>query len=276
MKTITSYIKNIGVFICLLLLQISFGQSTSTVDDNNSLPTDELNISTETDDRPKIRLQFTSVGIINRQILLTVDENCTDGYDWGYDGHLYDVQVDDMSWLINDELFVIQGIGSIDINATSLPLNIKKTDVGDVVITIESLENIPDDLDIILHDTELGTNYDLRNVDYQATLPAGIYEGRFVLGFQNPSALSIDDNEEEQLDFYYATNRDKLVVLNPTGSSLNTIEVYNIAGQLVHNVKDLLKGSSTEYDLENLTRGVYIVRLNTDDGKLITKKIIVN
>lgn len=276
MNTTIPSIKTIGFFICLFLFQNSFGQNTSSENEENSLPTDELNISTETDDRPKIRLQFTSVGIINRQILLTVDENCTDGYDWGYDGHLYDVQVDDMSWLINNELFVIQGIGTIDINLTSLPLNIKKTNVGDVVIAIQSLENVPDDLDIILHDTELGTNYDLRSVNYQATLPAGIYEGRFVLGFQNPSALSIDDNEEEQLDFYYATNRGKLVVLNPTGSSLNTIEVYNIAGQLVHNIKDLLDGSSAEYNLENLTGGVYLVRLNTDDGKVVTKKIIVN
>jgi hypothetical protein len=276
MNTNKSYIKTLGIFICLLLLQNSFGQNTSTENENNSSPTGELNVSTETDDRPKIRLQFTSVGIINRQILLTVDENCTDGYDWGYDGHLYDVQVDDMSWLINDELFVIQGIGDIDTEETSLPLSIQKSDVGDVVIAIESLENVPDEWGIILHDTELGTHHDLRSTNYEATLPAGIYENRFVLGFQNPSQLSIDDNEEEQLNFYYATNRDKLVVLNPMGSSLNTIEVYNIAGQLVHNIKDLLNGSSAEYNLENLTGGVYIVRLNADVNKVIIKKIIVN
>lgn len=277
MKTTRSSIKNIGIFICLLLLQTSFGQTTSTENDNDSLPTDELNISTETDDdRPKIRLLFTSVGIINRQILLTVDDRCTDDYDWGFDGYLNDVQVDDMSWLINDELFVIQGIGDVDTEETSLPLSIQKSDVGDVVISIQSLENVPDEWDIILHDTELGTHYDLRSINYEATLTAGVYQDRFVLGFQNPSALGIDDNKEEQLDFYFATNRDKLVVLNPTNSSLNNIEIYNISGQSIYNIKDTLEGSYNEYSIDNLSSGIYVVRINTDDNKVITKKIIVS
>ena len=279
MNTTIPSIKTIGFFICLFLFQNSFGQNTSNVNEENSLPTTgELNISTEnsTDTRPKIRLRFTSVGIINREILLTVDDRCTDGYDWGFDGYLNDVQVDDMSWLIDDELFVIQGIGDIDTEETSLPLSIQKSDVGDVVIAIQALENFPDDIDIILYDTELNTHYDLRNTNYEATLSAGIYEDRFVVGFQNPSVLSIDDNEENQLEFYYEMNSDKLVVLNPKNSILTNIEVYNIAGQLVHNIKDVIDNSRLEFSVDSLTSGTYIVRVNTNDNKVVTKKIIVN
>ncbi|APY09337.1 hypothetical protein BWZ20_13940 [Winogradskyella sp. J14-2] len=279
MNPIKSSINTISFFMCLLLLQTSFGQNSTAENENNVLPTDEMNISTETaevDDRPKIRLLFTSIGIINREILLTVDERCTDGYDWGFDGHLNDVQVDDMSWLINEELFVIQGIGAVDTEETSLPLNIQKSAVGDVVIAIQSLENVPDEWGIILYDTELGMHYDLRSTNYEATLPAGIYQDRFVLGFQNPSALSIDDNEENQLEFYYEMNSDKLVVLNPTNSILTNIEVYNISGQLVYNIKDVIDNIRSEYRIDNLTSGTYIVRINTNDNKVITKKIIVN
>lgn len=276
MNAATSTIKAIGLILSFLILQMGYGQDTSAQNDV-SLPLDDLNISTEnsTDDRPKIRLLFTSVGIINREILLTVDDRCTDGYDWGFDGYLNDVQVDDMSWLIDDELFVIQGIGDIDTEETILPLNILKSDVGDVVIAIQALENIPDDLDIILHDTELGTHHDLRTSNYETTLPAGIYEDRFVLGFQNPSALSVDDSEQEQIDFYYVANTNNLVVLNPEYSSLSTIEVYNISGQTVHKIKDLQQGSYHEYSMNNLSTGIYIVRLHTIEHGVVTKKIIV-
>ncbi|GAB4157338.1 MAG: hypothetical protein Tsb0033_09100 [Winogradskyella sp.] len=276
MNLATSTLKTIGLFLSILFLQLGYGQGASTLNES-SLPLDDLHISTEnsTDNRPKIRLLFTSVGVINREILLTVDDRCTDGYDWGFDGHLNDLQVDDMSWLIDDELFVIQGIGDIDTEETSLPLSILKGNVGDVVIAIQALENFPDDLDIILHDNELDTHHDLRSSNYEVTLPAGIYEDRFVLGFQNPSALSIDDNEEEQLNFYYATNRDKLVVLNPTNSSLNNIEIYNTSGQSIYNIKDTLEGSYNEYGIYGLTVGIYIVRINTDDNKVVTKKIVV-
>ncbi|MAB50065.1 MAG: hypothetical protein CMC05_15700 [Flavobacteriaceae bacterium] len=257
---------------------ISSGQNFDrlTVDSSTTI-TNSFNpdVDSNSDDRPKIRLLFTSIGIINREILLTVDDRCTDGYDWGFDGYLNDVQVDDMSWLIEDDLFVIQGIGDIDAEETTLPLSIQKSDVGDVVIAIQALENFPDDLDIILHDTELGTHYDLRNANYEASLPAGIYEDRFVLGFQNPSQLSVDDNEEEQLDFYYATNRNKLVVLNPRNTTFKNIEIYNITGKSAYKIEDVLDGSYNEYSIDNLTAGIYVVRLHLEDNKIVTKKIIV-
>jgi len=180
-----------------------------------------------------------------------------------------------MSWLIDDELFVIQGIGDIDTEETSLPLSLQKSDVGDVVIAIEALENFPDDIDIILYDTELNTHYNLRNTNYEATLSAGIYEDRFVVGFQNPSLLSVDDNKDEQLDVYYVTNSNKLVVLNPTNLDVSHIEIYNTSGQYVYNIGDIINTSSSEYSIDNLTSGIYIIRLSTDDGIVVNKKVIV-
>ena len=277
MNTTISFIKIVGALTCLLYLPTSFAQNISNIDENIASTTETIEVTTQstTDNRPKIRLQFTSVGIINRQILLTVDDNCTEGYDWGYDGYLNDVQVDDMSWLIEDQLFVIQGIGEIDTEETTLPLNIQKSDVGDVVISIQSLENIPDDLNIVLHDTELNTHYDLRSTNYEATLQPGNYEDRFVIGFQTPSVLSIDDNKEEQLDFYYEINNKKLVVTNPTNLDVSHIEVYNTSGQSLYNIADILNTSRSEYSIENLTSGIYIIRLNTDDGFVVTKKVTV-
>lgn len=277
MNTTISFIKIVGALSCLLYLPTSFAQNISNIDENIASTTETIDVTIQstTDNRPKIRLQFTSVGIINRQILLTVDDNCTEGYDWGYDGYLNDVQVDDMSWLIEDQLFVIQGIGEIDTEETTLPLNIQKSDVGDVVISIQSLENIPDDLNIVLHDTELNTHYDLRSTNYEATLQPGNYEDRFVIGFQTPSVLSIDDNKEEQLDFYYEINNKKLVVTNPTNLDVSHIEVYNTSGQSVYNIADILNTSRSEYSIENLTSGIYIIRLSVDDGFVVTKKVTV-
>ncbi|MDG4716646.1 T9SS type A sorting domain-containing protein [Winogradskyella marincola] len=264
-------------FISLLFFQIGIAQSALDTEDTDTLPSDDLNVSAEsyTDNRPKIRLQFTSLGIINRQILLTVDDNCTDGYDWGYDGYLNDVQLDDMSWLIEDELFVIQGIGQIDMEETSLPLSIQKSNIGDVVISIQSLENIPDNLNIILHDTELDTHYDLRTTNYEASLSAGTYDDRFVIGFQNPSTLSIDDNIDTQLDFYYEMNTNQLVVRNPKNLNVTGIEVYNISGQKVYIIDDVLNENHSKYDITSLTSGIYIIRMRTDDNVIVSKKIVI-
>ncbi len=48
------------------------------------------------DNRIKIRLGFTSVNNIHRQILVTVDENTTAGVDFGYDAENFENRQDDM------------------------------------------------------------------------------------------------------------------------------------------------------------------------------------
>ena len=96
-----------------------------------------------------------------------------------------------------------------------------------------------------------------------------------MIGFQTPSVLSIDDNKEEQLDFYYEINNKKLVVTNPTNLDVSNIEVYNTSGQSVYNIADILNTSRSEYSIENLTSGLYIIRLSADDGFVVTKKVTV-
>ena len=277
MKPLNNTINTLLVVVCFALTQFSFSQQSVNNENGSAMPEgDALNISSESDDdRLKIRLLFTSVGVINRQILLTVDDRATDGYDWGFDGYLNDVQVDDMSWIIEDQDFVIQGIGNIVVDETTLPLNIKKSDVGDIVISIQALENVPDDLDIYLHDSDLNTYHDLRQSNYQANLTPGQYDDRYQIVFQAPSVLSTTDNELEELDFYYAMSRNKVVILNPTSVELKDIEVYNISGQMVYTNNNIWSGSYGEYELQNLSSGAYIVRLNTTDNRGITKKIIV-
>lgn len=240
-----------------------------------------VNTSTSTssgingDDRLKIRLGFSSINTMYRQLLLTIDDRATINYDWGFDGHLNEEQIDDMYWLINDEEYVIQGIDEINKYDTYLPIALKTTVEGLNKITIDALENAPDDLEIYLHDLELEIFHDLRDSDYEIYLPAGEYTDRYEIVFHVPGSLSASDNEIDQISFYYAMNRNKVVVLNPTNIELKSIEFFNIAGQSVYENDKLWEGSYNEYKIHNLSTGAYIMKLNTIDNYVITKKIIV-
>ena len=243
---------------------------------NNAVSNPSTEASTEDGDgRLKIRLGFNSVNTIHRQILLTVDESATVGYDWGFDGHLNEEQMDDMYWIIEDDKFVIQGIDDINIYDTYLPLSIKTNMEGENTIAIEALENVPDDLEIYLHDLQLQFFHDLRASEYKIDLPAGEHNERFEVVFHIPGSLSIDDQEIDNLNFYYAMNRNKVVVLNPKNVELKNIEVYNITGQSVYSTNRVMEGRYNEYELQNLSTGTYIIKLNTADDKALTKKIIV-
>ncbi|WP_296385325.1 LamG-like jellyroll fold domain-containing protein [Winogradskyella sp.] len=227
------------------------------------------------DERMKIRIALNSINTIHRQLLVTVDENATMNYDWGFDGALNEEQVDDMYWIINAEKYVIQGINEIDEMDTALELGIKTNTEGINSITIDDLENIPSDLPIFLHDSTEEVYHNLRESDYSIALPAGEHLNRFEIVFSIPQFLSTIENELNKLSLYYAFSRNKMVILNPTNSELKNIELFNILGQSVYNNDNLWGGSYNEYEIQNLSTGTYVVKLSTVDNKIITKKIIV-
>src|SRR5690606_20565142 len=61
----------------------------------------------DVDTRMKFRFGFNSINTIHRQILLTIDENATEGVDWAFDGKLYEEQMDDMYFIIDNNKYTI-------------------------------------------------------------------------------------------------------------------------------------------------------------------------
>ncbi|MCA0153662.1 T9SS type A sorting domain-containing protein, partial [Winogradskyella vincentii] len=225
------------------------------------------------DERMKFRIGFNSVNTIHRQLLLTIDENTTEGVDWAYDAVLNEEQVDDMYWRIDDGNYTIQGYNEI-IDETVLPLGLHTSTEGNNEITIDALENVPDDLNIYLHDKVLDIYHDLRASSYQINLDAGAYLDRFEIAFSLPQSLSIDDSIENGIYLYYAFNRNTIVILNPNQLNLQHLEIFDITGKKVYNI-EARKESYSEYLLKQLSQGVYVIQLHHDGG-IETKKFIVD
>ncbi|AUC81065.1 hypothetical protein CW733_02520 [Lacinutrix sp. Bg11-31] len=62
----------------------------------------------------KIRLGFTSVKNIHRQLLVTADTNATSGIGFCYNANSFENHPYNMYWTISDRLFLIQGIDIIN------------------------------------------------------------------------------------------------------------------------------------------------------------------
>ncbi|WP_299367684.1 choice-of-anchor D domain-containing protein [Winogradskyella sp.] len=227
------------------------------------------------DDRMKFRIGYRASNSLHlqRQILLTIDENTTEGVDWAYDAPLNEDQTDDMFWIINNEKYIIQA-NNVAEETSIFPLGIKTSSDGLNTIRIDSLENVPEDLDIYLHDIDLDMYHDLRTEDYEVSLNAGEYLDRFEIVFSLPETLSNAEVTVEDLRMYYASNRNKIVVLNPNLYELEQLQLYNINGQVVYDNSDLWTESYNEFEIQNLSTGVYIVKLKTLQGS-ISKKILI-
>ncbi len=237
-----------------------------------------INISSKisgSDARPKLRIGFNSVNTIHRQLLLTVDENATTGYDWGYDALYHDTQIDDMYWLINDEKYTIQSINNTGL-ATILPLGIHTKNNGVSSISIDQLEQVPDDLNIYLHDKTSNVYHDLRQSSYNINLPAGEYLNRFEITFstEQQQTLSTDNIEDKPINVFFSKEKKQITIQNPSSKLIESIEVFNMLGQSLFMFETKTKEHLLTYNANPFETGYYIVKLKTPYGKL-SKKILI-
>ncbi|MBT8259762.1 MAG: T9SS type A sorting domain-containing protein, partial [Bacteroidia bacterium] len=241
--------------------------SNRTTNSDNSL---------KEDNRQKIRLMFDSSLGYHRQLLVGVDENCTSGFDIGYDGLLIEDIPEDMYWVIDNENYIIQGVPDFN-NDRVLPLEVKTNADGNIVIRIDYLENISDDLDIYLHDAELGTFHDLRDSDFSIFLNSGIHSNRFEIVFETlgDGALNLEEENIESIGLHYSNSNESIVLVNPNYLKISEVELFDILGKLILKETNIPISNIIEIEASGLSTGTYILKAETEFGTT-TKKVIIN
>ncbi|WP_420571300.1 LamG-like jellyroll fold domain-containing protein [Kordia sp.] len=225
------------------------------------------------DVRPKFRIKYHSPENYERNLLLTIDENASIEYDWGYDGELNEDNLEDMAWSFNGSNYVIQGIDAIS-ETTVLPLSVKTQNGGIIEISIHALENVEDDVNVFVEDTYNGTFHNLRDGNYLTTVTAGVVADRFRITFAQ-NILSVDEFQiAKDLIVHYNTNDDTLIIKNPKNHNLNALHVHNLLGQSLFTEK--LNSALSEIKIPmSIKTGVYIFTIETQRTN-ITKKQIIN
>ncbi|NNC46624.1 MAG: T9SS type A sorting domain-containing protein, partial [Winogradskyella sp.] len=143
-------------------------------------------------------------------------------------------------------------------------------------IKITETENVPEDQDIYIRDTYTESPFKLSDLEaYEFSATAGEFNDRFQIVFRESVTLSVVDQEIEALNYYYSNTRDNLVVMNPKGVEIKSIQIFNILGQSVYNNQILHQQSYSEYPITDLSTGTYVVNMNTESG-VLNKKIIIN
>lgn len=278
MKTSIFKIVSATVFVSVVFVGKSFANNVVKVGSAYAVNDSSTAFNLSHDERRKIRLGFTAPSTMHRQLLLTEDENATSGIDWGYDGEYYATEYDDMYWLIEGQLFTIQGTNIVN-EASNFPIGFHTNDSGMNTIGIDALENISEDFNLYLYDTELEVHHNLRDSDYEFYADAGEYLERFELVFSLPVessvVLSIDENEKENFKIYYDSAQNILILNNLNNAILKGLSIYNMSGQLVYNY--LLKETSTKQEVRFNNKpvgGTYIVMIETEQG-VVSKKVIL-
>lgn len=132
--------------------------------------------------------------------------------------------------------------------------------------------------------TDDGSNYSSPNNDTNPQDPISSLQG--VSPFNNnkigtltltlDSVLKTNEALITEMKLFPNPTRGQITISNIRDKSLKTIEVYNILGSLITNINVEDELNTINLNLETLQKGIYLLKLNTFEGKSKTKKLIIN
>ncbi|GAA3609615.1 hypothetical protein GCM10022396_28530 [Flavivirga amylovorans] len=225
---------------------------------------------------PTIRLMYDSPSGYHRQIVLGANINASDGFDYGYDAFMVDVNEEDMYWNFDNNKFVIQGVDSFDATK-EFQLGLIVKEPGLAHIKVDTVENLDSEISLCIKDKLTGEVYNINNTAFEIYLEAGEYKDRFQLVFQENSSnqlLATDDIEaQHELIIYHDSKTSEIKVVNKNKVDVLSVSLYNILGQ---NIKTLKLNTNKEYLSMPViaNQGAYIVKLSTENGT-INKKVVL-
>ncbi|WP_157663322.1 Ig-like domain-containing protein [Polaribacter sp. SA4-12] len=253
------------------------GTSVSFTEDMETHQTGNIFLRSGTS-YPEIILQLTD-GTKNSSTKIRYIENKTTGLDPGSDVGTFtgvSSSFNVFTHLLSNSDgtdFAIQALPNSDYENMIIPVGIN-AEIGKEVTFSLNASNFSSVLKIFLEDrlTNTFTRLDEANSSYKVTLTEALNGiGRFYMHTTN-SALSVDTNVAlENISIYKLDN----ATLRIAGLSKNDVsfKLFTLLG------KEVLKSSFTsngvkDISLPKLARGVYLVQLETENGKL-NKKIIL-
>ena len=249
------------------------GNANSWFFKNNTTSVTNTEDNAVEDLRPKFRFGYKSPETYKRQILLTIDENTSIDYNWGYDAKIDEVNIEDMYWNFANEKFVIQGTNET-LPTTALPLTVKTENGGIIEIGIDALENVDPSLDIYLKDND--TYHNLRTLAYTVTVEAGVIANRFEIVFTPGETLNTEDFDTKENTTIFYNNTQESLFVKGLKDNVKQLVLYNTLGQNVFNKQDLSTQTlANGISISNLSTGLYIVSIKTENNTTIDKKIII-
>ncbi|MBT8309794.1 MAG: T9SS type A sorting domain-containing protein [Bacteroidia bacterium] len=221
-----------------------------------------------------LRLEFSVSSGASRSFVLGFSEDATDGFDYGYDGGLItNPPADDMGSILDGQQYVIQAFAPI---TPDKEVDLIMHSSGNYSHSIKATEisNFPEAQDLYLYDKLNDSYFDLRNgLKYDFTSVAGTFTDRFEVVFHDGTTLS---NQDVVLEDVVLFVKDNALFVKGLEQQPKNLAITNMLGQVVRTFNGV-SNSDIENGLQlgELSSGVYLVNLITENNVQLDKKIVI-
>jgi hypothetical protein len=167
--------------------------------------------------------------------------------------------------------YAIQGRALPFDGTDEVPLSFKVTTAGTYSITIDHVDGLfSGNQDVILKDNATGAETNLKAGGYDFIAEAGANSSRFVLKYQKTLDTETPVFTKESVLIY--TNK-KIIHINSGGITMKNVQVFDMSGRLVLK-KENINNSETTIDGSKFSQQVLIVKITSDENKVVSKKVV--
>ncbi|MFZ4106732.1 GEVED domain-containing protein [Flavobacterium sp.] len=247
----------------------TFLNSMRVSNDNDQFFKNNSNTNLEEKNRIWIGVNNTQGGY--KQLLLGYSPAATLGLDRGYDGELFAKTPVCLYTLSGNTRLSIQGRPMPFQVSDKVSVGFHTDNSGTFTISLDDFDGFFTDQDIYLEDKLLNINQNLKTSNYSFVSDSGTFEDRFILKYTN-SALTTNSNMlSEESVIVYKNNQNIMISANNT--IIKSIEIFDIRGRELFQQKDI---SSSQFEVTNFisSQQVVLVKVTSEDGKIVTKKIV--
>jgi hypothetical protein len=231
---------------------------------------------------PSIKLMVSN-GASQKSTAIKYFSTTTTGLDAGYDAGIFsgDSQAFNIFTKLvsndNTTAFGIQSLPTNNYESMVIPVGINAITNTTLSFSIAS-ENLPTGINVYLEDRLNNTFTQLNTAqeNFTTTIESAVNGvGRFYLHTRS-SALGVDDDIASLKSInIYKSAKTTLTITGLTNQGKNTVKIFNIIGKEVLSTSFEAQQKATVQLPVNISKGVYIVKLETVKGN-VNKKIILN
>jgi trimeric autotransporter adhesin len=249
----------------------ALNSSTSVTFNNGQRVANNANqfFKTKEIERSTIWLNATSTTGNFSQMAVSYTTNATQGVD-EYDGKYYNDGAIALNSILDNADYVIQGRALPFDGTDEVPLSFTAANAGEYSISTDHVDGLfTGNQDIILNDSETGTETNLKTGSYTFTAAAGQSNTRFTLKYQKTlgiSAQAFDDNS------IVVFKNNGSIHIKSNGTAIYNVQLFDVRGRLIAE-KSKVNSNETSIESAKFANEVLIVKITSADNKVVNKKI---
>lgn len=253
---------------------VKTGLSSTSLTFNNAMRTADNNSrffkTNQLVNKDCIWLNLTSSTGAFSQALIGYMNGATLGVDNGIDGKYINDSAIALTSKINNEEYSIQGRPNFNIS-DEVALQFKTDVQGNYTIALDHFDGVfAAGQDIYLLDNITGIETDLKLGSYTFYATAGVHNMRFTLKYQNTLKIDTPAFNENSIIVYKSNG---IFYVKSTAAPISNVKVYDIQGRLLTELKKV-KSTTAVINNLNVPHQVLIVKVDVEDGNMVTKKVL--